>query len=68
MVRNLFTFLCHHLCSLTSSLRCLLYYLHEEVTIDMTLDEVLHAKISQSDQKVERTIPHRNQSILEDSS
>ena len=68
MVRNLFTFLCHHLCSLTRSLRCLLYYLHEEVTIDMTLDEVLHAKISQSDQKVERTIPHRNQSILEDSS
>ena len=42
--------------------------LHEEVPIDMALNEVLHTKIGQSDQQVERTIAHRNQSILEDSS
>ena len=34
----------------------------------MALDEVVRAKISQPDQQVERTIAHRNQSILENSS
>ena len=42
--------------------------LHEEVPIDVTLNEVLHAKISQPDQQVECTIAHGNQGILEDSS
>ena len=34
----------------------------------MTLNEVLHAKIGQPHQQVERTIAHRNQSVLKDSS
>ena len=41
--------------------------LHEEVPIDMALNEVLHAKIGQPHQQVERTIAHRNQSVLEKS-
>ena len=38
--------------------------LHEEVPIDMALNEVLHAQISDSNEEVESSISHCDQGVL----